>query len=226
MSQAVPARRSRRDRATVRTNRRTLEVGAQRDRPLDANSAPARILILPSGAISAKRGIQNESAHGQQAGRSSRECPLWVRSGHRAVSGRCPLYPRKQTSLDASDTSAWCQKRTLWRNGKGAGIAARGPRFQPIVWNRAMLSGRAPVEAPDRRPKNGLLGVLTCVRESSRDADQMTDITGPPATCHEMSASARCPAEPNEAVTKQDYGIAMSKPTVTPSDCSCSAPKE
>ena len=30
----------------------------------------------------------------------------------RAKSGRCPLYPRKRTSLSAAAMSALCQKRT------------------------------------------------------------------------------------------------------------------
>jgi len=33
------------------------------------------------------------------AARHASRCPLWVKSGHRGVSTRCPLYPRKQTSL-------------------------------------------------------------------------------------------------------------------------------
>src|SRR5215468_633581 len=32
------------------------------------------------------------------AANSDRRCPLWVKSGHCAVSGRCPLYPQKRTS--------------------------------------------------------------------------------------------------------------------------------
>src|SRR6516225_1918254 len=36
-------------------------------------------------------------------------CPLWVISGHCAMSGSCPLYPRKWTSLNAITMSAKCQ---------------------------------------------------------------------------------------------------------------------
>jgi hypothetical protein len=32
---------------------------------------------------------------------SSRQCPLWVRSGHGAIKLRCPLYPQYRTSLSA-----------------------------------------------------------------------------------------------------------------------------
>src|SRR5262249_37640840 len=31
---------------------------------------------------------------------SSDECPLWVRSGHHKTLDRCPLYPRKRTSVE------------------------------------------------------------------------------------------------------------------------------
>src|SRR6516162_9188569 len=41
-----------------------------------------------------------------------RQCPLWVISRHCAVSGRCPLYPQKQTSELSRGMSALCQKRT------------------------------------------------------------------------------------------------------------------
>jgi len=34
-------------------------------------------------------------------------CPLWVKSGHWWASSRCPLYPRKQTSLSAIAMSAF-----------------------------------------------------------------------------------------------------------------------
>src|SRR5262249_13844123 len=40
-------------------------------------------------------------------------CPLWVKSGHYAVSGRCPLYPQKRTSLITAGMSALCQKQTF-----------------------------------------------------------------------------------------------------------------
>src|SRR6516165_10011224 len=42
-------------------------------------------------------------------------CLLWVKSGHSAVSERCPLYPQKQTLRSANAMSALCQKRTLER---------------------------------------------------------------------------------------------------------------
>jgi hypothetical protein len=40
------------------------------------------------------------------------QCPLWVISGHRRPSVRCPLYPRKRTFTDISHMSALCQKQT------------------------------------------------------------------------------------------------------------------
>src|SRR5262249_52794875 len=43
----------------------------------------------------------------------SRSCPLWVISGHCAVSDRCPLYPQKRTLPPDRPMSAMCQKRTL-----------------------------------------------------------------------------------------------------------------
>jgi len=42
----------------------------------------------------------------------NRECPLWVKSGHRRKSGQCPLYPQKQTLELSRVMSALCQKRT------------------------------------------------------------------------------------------------------------------
>src|SRR5262249_37576531 len=42
-----------------------------------------------------------------------RSCPLWVKSGHCAVSGRCPLYPQKRTLAVEITMSALCQKQTL-----------------------------------------------------------------------------------------------------------------
>jgi hypothetical protein len=41
------------------------------------------------------------------------QCPLWVKSGHCAVSGRCPLYPQKRTFGGAFVMSALCQKQTF-----------------------------------------------------------------------------------------------------------------
>jgi hypothetical protein len=37
------------------------------------------------------------------------QCPLWVKSGHCAVSGRCPLYPQKRTLIERVGMSAVCQ---------------------------------------------------------------------------------------------------------------------
>src|SRR5262249_16859166 len=41
------------------------------------------------------------------------ECPLWVKSGHSPVFGRCPLYPQKRTLIERVGMSAMCQKQTL-----------------------------------------------------------------------------------------------------------------
>src|SRR6516165_10082237 len=35
-------------------------------------------------------------------------CLLWVKSGHRALLGLCPLYPRKRTSSEATGMPALC----------------------------------------------------------------------------------------------------------------------
>jgi hypothetical protein len=37
------------------------------------------------------------------------KCPLWVKSGHCAVSGRCPLCPQKRTLIERVGMSALCQ---------------------------------------------------------------------------------------------------------------------
>ena len=38
-----------------------------------------------------------------------RQCPLWVISGHFAMSKPCPLYPRKRTLAGVNRVSAKCQ---------------------------------------------------------------------------------------------------------------------
>src|SRR5262249_12534591 len=43
---------------------------------------------------------------------SAAKCPLWVRSGHFAMSARRPLYPQKRTWFSTIAMSALCQKRT------------------------------------------------------------------------------------------------------------------
>jgi hypothetical protein len=48
-----------------------------------------------------------------RAGRSAApRARWWVISRHRSVSTRCPLYPRKRTSLSMTGMSALCHKRT------------------------------------------------------------------------------------------------------------------
>jgi len=42
------------------------------------------------------------SAVGSRGGDGVVQCPLWVKSGHCAVSGRCRLYPQKRTSLSTA----------------------------------------------------------------------------------------------------------------------------
>jgi hypothetical protein len=41
------------------------------------------------------------------------ECLLWVTTGHDAVKSRCPLFPRKQTFIEAVGMSAMGQKQTF-----------------------------------------------------------------------------------------------------------------
>jgi hypothetical protein len=41
-----------------------------------------------------------------------RQCPLWVKSGHRVKSDQCPLYSQKRTSFTAARMSALYHKRT------------------------------------------------------------------------------------------------------------------
>ena len=57
-----------------------------------------------------------------QAGASCKNGPfmsaLGVISNHHPVNRRCPLYPRKPTSSDATGMSALCRKRTLVRQEK------------------------------------------------------------------------------------------------------------
>ena len=51
--------------------------------------------------------LLNEISSGRE------ECPLWVISGHCPASAPCLLYPRKQTFVSASGTSAMCHKQTF-----------------------------------------------------------------------------------------------------------------
>src|SRR5215469_16537358 len=39
------------------------------------------------------------------------QCPLYVKSGHFATSGRCPLYSQKRTLIERVRMSASCQTR-------------------------------------------------------------------------------------------------------------------
>ena len=43
--------------------------------------------------------------------------PHRLKSGHGRMSNQCPLYPRKRTSLSATEMSALCQKRTFCAAG-------------------------------------------------------------------------------------------------------------
>ena len=59
----------------------------------------------------------------------AQQCPLWVKSGHRALFGLCPLYPRKRTSRDTTGMSALCQKRTY-------ALQQKSPLFDHLVGAR------------------------------------------------------------------------------------------
>jgi|SRR6516165_8359338 hypothetical protein len=53
----------------------------------------------------------------QAVGFRSGSCPLWVKAEKLDLSIRCPLYPRKRTSSDATSMSALCQKQTWGNDG-------------------------------------------------------------------------------------------------------------
>src|SRR5262249_7099567 len=63
-----------------------------------------RTFIVPVSALGmrAKRTRPQSIYLEKRFHRPQPRCPLWVKSGHCAVSDRCPLYPRKRT-LDRAD---------------------------------------------------------------------------------------------------------------------------
>jgi hypothetical protein len=63
---------------------------------------------LQQGFAPSKMGFQVKL----QGNNLSRQCPLWVMSGHQGSFDRCPLYPRKRTLQSAIGISAKCRKRT------------------------------------------------------------------------------------------------------------------
>jgi len=73
----------------------------------------------------------------------SRECLLWVNNGNRDKLKECPLYPQKQTLIDANGISALGQKRTpALQQVKRSGnlFVARCKWYElswtsPIEWN-------------------------------------------------------------------------------------------
>src|SRR5215471_12010337 len=84
------------------------DVGTQSRNPLCANSGHSALRQgtslfdhLVSALLELERNVDADCLCGLDAANSDRRCPLWVKSGHCAVSGRCPLYPQKQTLLSA-----------------------------------------------------------------------------------------------------------------------------
>jgi hypothetical protein len=68
------------------------------------------VVLEPAGAIVGR-------LIGAVAGNviDNKPCPLWVISGSKTHSHRCPLYPRKQTFVGMLGMSAKGQKQTLHR---------------------------------------------------------------------------------------------------------------
>jgi hypothetical protein len=50
--------------------------------------------------------------------RAAAQCPLWVKSGHSAMSRGCPLYPQKRTLIERVGMSAFVPKADILRCGK------------------------------------------------------------------------------------------------------------
>src|SRR5262249_45462638 len=69
-----------------------------------------RLIACPEAQTGHRAGSNWEVGSGQT---EARKCPLWVKSRHRGTSSECPLYPQKQTSLNAVVTSALCLKQTF-----------------------------------------------------------------------------------------------------------------
>ena len=91
-------------------------------------SAAVRCVLRPSKVAPAHR-VSQPNLRGVYP---RRRCPLWVMSEHFTKFRRCPLYPRKRTSVECLTMSALCQKRnrvmqhkldepgTPLRQGRGA----------------------------------------------------------------------------------------------------------
>jgi len=75
----------------------------------EAGTTPNRTQ-LQQGFATSEMGFRGQFARQQSL---SRQCPLWVISGHWGTSEQCPLYPRKRTLRRATSMSALCQKQTL-----------------------------------------------------------------------------------------------------------------
>ena len=68
--------------------------------------------ILPHHALDAggkRKGLKSKVADLLISERGRTKCPLWVISGHSAMSEVCPLYPRKRTFAVHKSMSALCQ---------------------------------------------------------------------------------------------------------------------
>ena len=91
-------------------------------------SAAVRCVLRPSKVAPAHR-VSQPNLRGVYP---RRRCPLCVMSGHFTKFRRCPMYPRKRTSVERLTMSALCQKRnrvmqhkldepgTPLRQGRGA----------------------------------------------------------------------------------------------------------
>src|SRR5262249_43464478 len=64
---------------------------------------------ITAGICDGRNGVQRSFCAAKVL---SRQCPLWVISGHFGKSDRCALYPQKRTSWSGIAMSALCQKRT------------------------------------------------------------------------------------------------------------------
>ena len=92
---------------------KTGDVAAWLRQIRDKSKLTFNELITAQGFANRQNGVQGSV---RTVAILSSECPLWVKSRHCVVSGRCPLYPQKWTLVERAGMSALCQKRSYgWK---------------------------------------------------------------------------------------------------------------
>ena len=97
-----------------------------------------------------RRGSRDYRSEGPQRPEvhDGRQCPLWVKSGHRGQLKECPLYPQKRTLKLSRVMSAMCQKQTSVRLDSRTLYACIGRRIPFSVQTRLLARLSRGMAAP------------------------------------------------------------------------------